>query len=217
MDRLLILNLKAYEQGIGRKARYIADIVNRLSNECGVKIVLACQPTDIENLSYKNEVFAQHIDPVSYGSRTGHILPEAVKGAGATGTLINHCERSLSMDEIKQRIDRAKNVGLTTVVCAPTAEDSEKIAKMGPDYIAVEPPELREAPISRTNPILIEDTVNRVKSANPAVKIIAGAGISSGQDVVTALSLGSTGIMIGSSVVKSDKPEENLKDILSGF
>jgi len=217
MDRLLILNLKAYEQGIGRKARYIADIVSRLSNESGVRIILAAQSTDIESLSYKNEVFAQHIDPVSYGSRTGHILPEAVRGAGATGALINHSERNLSMEEIKQRIERAKNVGLTTVACAPNAEDAEEIARMGPNYVAFEPPELREMSLSKVSPAIIEETVNRVRAANPAVRVLTGAGINSSQDVVTALALGSVGVMLGSGVVKSDKPEESLKNILSGF
>ena len=217
MDRLLILNLKAHEQGTGRKARYIADIVNRLSNESGVRIVLAAQPTDIESLSYKNEVFAQHIDPVSYGSRTGHILPEAVRGAGATGALINHPEKSLSMEEIRQRIERAKNVGLTTIACAPNADDAEEIAKMGPDYIAVESSELRKTSVSKANPALIEETVNRVRAANPAVRVLTGAGINSGRDVVIALALGSAGVMVASSVMKSDKPEETLKEILSGF
>jgi triosephosphate isomerase len=217
MDRLLMINMKAYEQGIGRKARYIADIASRLSSQTGVKIILVAQPTDIESLSFKNNVFAQHIDPVSYGSQTGHILPEAVRTAGAKGSLINHFERSLSMDEIKQRIDRAKNVGLTTVACARTPEDAAKIAAMGPDYIAIEPQELIGNPISKNNPGFIQDAVSAVRSANPSVKVLAGAGINSSQDVVAALSLGAVGVIVSSAVVKSENPEQSLKDILSGF
>jgi triosephosphate isomerase len=217
MEKLLILNLKAHEQGIGRRARYIGDIVNRLSNDSGVRIVLAAQPTDIENLSYKNEVFAQHIDPIPYGSSTGYILPEAVRGAGATGTLINHSERMLSMDEIRQRIERAKNVGLSTVVFASSAEQAEQIAGMSPNYITVEHPESGEVSLSKANPVLINETVSRVRAANPAVRILAGEGINSGQDVMAALALGTTGVLISSAVLKSNNPEDVLRDILGGF
>lgn len=219
MEKILIVNLKSYESGIGRKARYIADIINRVSKDRGVRVIIAAQPTDIERLAYKNEVFAQHIDPVKYGSNTGHILPEAVREAGAKGTLINHSERGLSSEEIRQRIERAKNVGLMTVVCTPDAERAEEIAKMGPDYIAVEPPELigGDVSVSRASPGLIEDAVKKVRSANPAVKVLAGAGVNKGQDVVTALSLGAAGVLVASAVVRSDNPEAVLTEILGGF
>jgi triosephosphate isomerase (TIM) len=214
MDKLLIVNLKAHEHGIGRRARYIGDIVNRLSNDSGVRIVLAAQPTDIESLSYKNEVFAQHIDPIPYGSSTGYILPEAVKGAGATGTLINHSERSLSIDDIRQRIERAKNVGLSTVVFASSAEHAGEIAGMGPGYIAFGTP--MGIPLSNSRNLL-EETISRVRAANPAVRILACAGVKSGQDVITALSLGASGALVSSTVLKSNNPEDALRDILGGF
>jgi triosephosphate isomerase len=211
MEKLLILNLKAHEQGIGRRARYIGDIANRLSNDSGVRIILAAQPTDIESLSYKNEVFAQHIDPIPYGPSTGYILPEAVRGAGATGTLINHSERSLSIDDIKQRIERAKNVGLSTVVFAPSAGHAEQIAGMGPNYIALE----LSGEFSSDSRSLLEETISRVRAANPAVRVLAG--IDSGQDLIAALSLGAAGALVSSSVLDSEKPEDALRDILGGF
>ncbi len=214
MDKILILNLKAHEQGIGRRARFIGDIANRLSNDSGVRIVLAAQPTDIESLSYKNDVFAQHIDPIPYGSGTGHILPEAVRGAGAKGTLINHSERSLSIDDIKQRIERAKNVGLSTVVFAPSSEHAEQIACMGPNYIAFEHPEGMPLSDARS---LLEETIRKVRAANPAVRVLACEGIASGQDVVAALALGASGAMVSSAVLDSEKPEDVLRDILGGF
>ncbi len=212
MEKLLIVNLKSHEQGIGRKARFIGDIVNRLSNDSGVRIVLAAQPTDIESLSYKNEVFAQHIDPIPYGPSTGHILPEAVKGAGAKGTLINHHERMLSMDDIRHRIERAKNVGLSTVVFAPDAVQAEEIARMGPNHVAIEPP--GDAPISDSRDLL-EETISRVRAANPAVRVLASAN--SGQDVVAVLALGANGALVSSAVLKSNNPEDVLRDILGGF
>ncbi len=212
MEKLLIVNLKAHEQGIGRKARYIADIANRLSKDSGVRIVLAAQPTDIESLSYKNEVFAQHIDPIPYGQGTGHILPEAVKAAGAKGTFISHSERSLSMDDIKHRIERAKNVGLSTVVFAPDAGHAEQIAGMSPSYIAFEPAE--GLPFSGSSNLL-EETIGRVRTANPAVRVLAG--VNSGQDVMTALALGASGVLVSSAVLDSEKPEDVLRDILGGF
>jgi len=58
-------------------------------------------------------VFAQHVDPIKPGNATGHILAEAVKEAGAVGTLINHAEKQLKLSEIEAIISltRGKRLG----------------------------------------------------------------------------------------------------------
>ena len=141
---ILIINLKTYERGLGEAALRLATTAENLSNDTGVCIAIAPQFTDLTAITkeVRIPVFAQHIDPILPGSHTGHILPEAVKAAGAVGTLINHSERQLTLKVIQDSVERAKDVGLLSLVCADTPERTSEVASFKPDMVAIEPPEL---------------------------------------------------------------------------
>ena len=87
-------------------------------------------------------VFAQHIDPIKPGNSTGHILAEAVKEAGAVGTLINHSERQLKLADIEAIISLAREKNLISCVCANNPITSAGAAALQPDIVSIEPPEL---------------------------------------------------------------------------
>jgi len=91
------------------------------------------------------------------------------------------------------------------------------VAALGPDYVAVEPPELigTGIPVSKAKPEVITDTVELVKKVNPEVKVLTGAGISSGEDVKKALELGSVGVLLASGVTKAKDPEKAIRDLVS--
>ena len=96
---IIIINFKTYSEATGKKAVDLSKIAEKVSTETGVNIGLAPQFVDISSIAktVSNPVFAQHIDPITPGSSTGHILLEAVKEAGAVGSLINHSERRLKL------------------------------------------------------------------------------------------------------------------------
>jgi triosephosphate isomerase len=219
MKPLLLINLKAFEQGTGKGAAKLAGIARRFAKSQKYELVLAAQPTDISTVAKAITTYAQHIDSVEYGSFTGHILPEAVKAAGAVGTLINHSENPLSLEEVEKCIARAKKCGLVTVCCAPNPKAVERIARMGPDYVAVEPPELIGGTISvsTAKPEVIRKSVELVKRANPKVKVLCGAGIHNKEDVKIALKLGTHGILVASAIVKSDDPARVIKELADGY
>ncbi len=216
---ILLINTKAYGQGIGRHALRLAQICRRLSRTSMAEIILSVQPPDIAPVSKITPTFAQHIDAVRPGAHTGHILPEAVKAAGASGTLINHSERRLNLHEIGERIKRARENKLTTVCCAPYTVMVSRIAAMKPDYIAVEPPELigTGVSVSQAKPHVIGRSVEIARRANPRNRVLCGAGISTGEDVSRALELGTCGVLVASSVIKSPRPERAVKELLKGF
>ena len=141
---LILVNFKTYSQSTGGSALKLAQVADRVSSETGVCVVVAPQFTDIAQIarSARVPVFAQHIDPIEFGSSTGHILPEAVREAGAIGTLVNHSERRLELSQIDGAIKRARSVGLFTCVCSNNVEVSTAVAALKPDALAVEPPEL---------------------------------------------------------------------------
>jgi len=160
-------------------------------------------------------VFAQHIDPVMPGSFTGHVIAEAVKEAGAVGTLINHSERRLILADIDSAVKRAREVGLVSVVCSNNPEVSAAVAALNPNMVAVEPPELigTGIPVSKAKPEVVTSTVNIVRKVNPDVVVLCGAGISSGDDVEAALKLGTKGVLLASGVVKAKDPKKVLLEM----
>ena len=56
--------------------------------------------------------------------------------------MLNHVEKPLTLGVLKKTIERAKEVGLTTIVCADSIVEASMIAKLDPDIIVAEPSEL---------------------------------------------------------------------------
>jgi len=213
---LILVNLKTYMEGTGKKALELAEKAEKVSRETDVCIGLAPQYSDIAQLAktFSLPIFAQHIDSAGPGSFTGHILPEAVKEAGAIGTLVNHSERRLKLAEIDAVIRRAKELNLVQVICTNNASVSLSAATLNPNFIAIEPPELigTGIPVSKAKPEIVTETIEVVKKVNPEVTILCGAGITSGDDVAAALKLGTRGVLVASGIVKAKEPYKMLLD-----
>jgi triosephosphate isomerase len=204
---LILVNFKTYSEATGKKAVELAKKAEKVSLETKVSIGVAPQFTDIAAVASSTEipVFAQHIDPIEPGSYTGHVLADAVKEAGAMGTLINHSERQLKLSDIDMAVRVAREKKLVSVVCANNQTVSAAAAALKPDIIAVEPPELigTGIPVSKAKPEVVLNTVKLVKEVNPKVTVLCGAGISHGEDVTAALRLGTQGVLVASSIVKA--------------
>lgn len=220
MRPILLINLKTYEAGTGDNALSISRIAEKCSKRSGAEIIVSPQSSDLLRISGQVglPVFSQHVDPIVFGSSTGSVLPEAVKAAGASGTLINHSEKKVDNKTIEKTIARCREVGLRTVVCADTPQRVLEIARLKPDYIAIEPPELigGEVSVSKAKPEIITKSVDMSKSVSD-VPVLCGAGVKNGEDVAKAKELGAKGILVASGVVKADNPEEAIEDLLSGF
>ncbi len=212
---LILVNFKTYLEATGRRAVSLARTAEKVSRETQISICVAPQFTDIAVVAKKVEipVFAQHVDPIEPGSYTGYVLADAVKEAGAVGTLINHSERQLRLSEIDTAIRIARRKGLISVVCANNQSISAAVAALKPDMVAVEPPELigTGISVSKAKPDIVTATVRLVKEVNPTVTVLCGAGISYGEDVAAALRLGTQGVLVASAVVKAKNPYKVLR------
>ena len=147
---MIITNFKTYQSATAENAVKLAKIHEAVAKELGVDIRVCPQAVDLSKIidTVDIPVLAQHIDPVGFGSSTGHIMPEVVKDVGAQGTLLNHSERRLDRETLQKSIMRAKEAGLVTIVCAETPEEGARFLEFDPDFIAVEPPELIGGDIS---------------------------------------------------------------------
>ena len=213
----IIVNFKVYRQAVGEAAVELAKIHQKVAVETGASIAVCVNALDIERVvsSVSIPVFAQHVDPVSFGSNTGGILPELVKEMGAFGTLLNHAECQVEDEKLRDSIYQAKRVGLFTVVCANTPGRGQEIVEMGPDLVAVEPPELigGDISISKAEPEIIEKAVELIGPG----RTLVGAGVKDSEDVKLALSMGASGVLLASGVTKAEDPYSVLMNLVSGL
>ncbi len=217
---VIVLNVKTYIEAVGDHAVRLAQTMEKVFDETGVHMAIAVQATDISACSEAVHipVYAEHIDPIKPGSHTGWTLPEAVKAAGAVGTLINHSEHRLLLSDIDACLSRAKEVFLDQIICTNNIATSRAAATLKPQCIAVEPPELIGGDISVTNadPDIVSGTVEAVKRINRDVMVLCGAGVKNGIDVRKALELGADGVLLASGVVKAKDKLEVIRDLASG-
>ncbi len=215
---LVIVNAKTYESSQGDGAVTLARIMDDLDSR-GARLVLAVSAFDLSAVSaaVENiEVWTQHLDPIGFGSNTGRLHPNTAVERGAQGTLINHAENKVDISHVGELLPMVEGK-LEVCACAADLQEAEALAALSPMYIAIEPPELIGGVISVTtaDPAIVSDTVGLVKSVNPAVRVLCGAGVNSGEDVATALKLGADGVLLASAVTKASDPAAVLANLLS--
>ncbi len=218
---VIVVNFKGYLEASGEQGLSLAKICEVVAMESSTSIVIAPQMVDLSLMvkTVNIPVFAQHIDDVKAGSCTGHIPPEGVAATGASGTLLNHSEHRLKLADIDVLIHRASALNLETIVCTNNLAVTKACAELGPDYVAIEPPELIGGDISITSadPDIVKNAVKDVKALNPDVGVLCGAGVKTSEDVKMALELGTVGVLLASGVTKAKDPKDALMELASGI
>lgn len=218
---MIFINFKTYEQGTGANAVELAKKIENLALNYQVKTVFVVQASDVKEVveSTKLEVWSQKIDPIDYGAHTGGVLPEAVFEDGASGTFLNHSESRFSeVGEIERAVKRCNEVGLKTLVFAKDLDELTQILKFSPTFVSYEPPELvgsTKTSVAEEKPEVISSAVELAKNAG--IPLIVGAGIKSAEDIRISISLGAVGVAVASDIVKSENPEAEYSNLVSGF
>lgn len=216
--KMIFVNFKTYKQGTSEAAIKLAKVCQAVEKKTSVKIFPVAQTADIFRIIEKTggPVWAQHVDDIEYGQNTGQTLPEAVRAAGAQGTLLNHAENKLPVEVIGEIIKRCQSLKLKVLVCSDSLGEAKEIAVFKPDLLAYEPPELigsQTASVSTAKPEVIKNFVTEIKN----IPVLVGAGIHFQQDVKMGLKLGAIGILVSSDVVLAQNPEKELLDLAAGF
>jgi triosephosphate isomerase len=205
-EQLFIINCKNYEEIGGSKIIKFIKTIENITKKYPIKIVVAPPHHLLAKAANSSiPIFAQHLDNVRLGSTTGFMVPDLVKKSMIAGSLINHSEHRISSKDITELVSRLKKLGMASVVCVKDVKEAKTYAKLNPDYIAIEPPELIGSgrAVSKERPELITKAVTAVKSAKNNTKLLCGAGLVSGADVKKAIELGSNGILVASGIVKA--------------
>jgi len=216
--KAVIINFKAYQEGSGEGAVSLARAVERVSKKADFYMAVCPSFLDISDVlkNVEIDVFAQHVDAVGYGSHTGRITPEMLKNKGVKGSLINHSERRLKLADIEFIVSKFKDLSLTSIVCTNNVSTTRASASLNPDYVAIEPPELIGSgiPVSKAEPEIVENSVKVAKEISKNVKVLCGAGISTYEDVASAIDLGADGVLLASGVVKAKDQKKALEELL---
>lgn len=219
MDKpLIVVNFKTYQTASGESAEQLATVMEQVANRNYrmIAVVSAFDLSLISNNTDNVEVWSQHLDPVGKGSHTGWLEPDLAIYRGAVGTIINHAEHKVSIDHVRDLMAMLPE-NFPICACAADVEEAIALAKLGPTFIAVEPPELIGGDISVTSadPSIVSDTVAAVKSTNPDVRVLCGAGVKNGADVKKAIELGAEGVLLASGVTKASDVSSVLNDLTS--
>ena len=202
----------------GEELLQLAKYADQVSLKYNVPLIITPQYVDIPLLKHETKhllIFAQHMDPLQIGRGIGAVLPEALKSAGAVGVLLNHAEKPLPLEIIGQTIRRADEVGLASMVCAGNLDEIQDIAKLGPNILLAEAPELiGTGKRSKEDQEVIKRINDLVGKIDPKIQILHGAGISCGQDVYDVITAGAQATGSTSGIIKAEDPQAMLDDML---
>ena len=221
MKGIIIINCKNYLEVAGEKILQLSEIARDISQSNHVQIMIAPPQNSLFYLSQcvKLPLICQHIDDEKIGATTGFIIPELAKSYGAVGSLINHSEHRIEHKHIQKLVERLGQLNMTSIVCAATSKEVGKLARLNPNMIAIEPPELigTGKAVSKVNPSIITKSVKEAAKHSENIKVICGAGIVDKTDVKSAINLGSKGILLASGLIKADAWQDKLIELCEGF
>jgi len=219
--------LPIFEMGLkgylfGKKALDFAKAADEISKKYEVTIIFDPQFVDIPLIAKETEsilIFAQHMDFMEIGRGVGKILPEALKEAGAIGSILNHAEHRVELNHIFNSIRRADEVGLVTLVCTDSPQEAAAVAKLNPNIILSEPPALIESGTSVAKVLknFIYEAIKNVKEINPKIIIGSGAGVKDADDIKEIISMGVELTGSTSAILKSADPIKTLEEMVDSM
>lgn len=183
----------------------LAKAADAASEKYNVDIIFTTPIVEIARVKAATKrihVFAPHMDPLRPGRGLADILPESLVAAGAEGVMLNHVEKQVTLSTLRETIQRADEVGLTTIVCADSMAEASMIARLKPNIIVAEPSELIGTGVS-VGPEYVEAATRAVKDVDPDILVLTAAGISNGQDVYNTIIAGADATGSSSGVAKA--------------
>ena len=150
-------------------------------------------------------VLAPYMDTLYPGRGMADVLPEGLKAAGAKGVVVNHCEKPMSVPQIKKTIDRAKELDFLVFACADTIAEAKALAQLHPDIINPEPSELIGG-TEASDMSYVKMSVEAIKSVYDDILVEQAAGITNGQQVYDFIMAGSDAAGAASGIINAKDP-----------
>ena len=160
-------------------------------------------------------VLAPYMDTLRPGRGMADILPEALKAAGAKGVVINHCEKPMSLPQMKKTIDRARELDFLVFACADTLEEAKAIAQLHPDIINPEPSAIIGGGNGVSPMDYVKDSIRVIKEIYPDILVEQAAGITNGQQVYDFIMAGSEAAGAASGIMNAKDPIAMIDEMIA--
>ena len=209
----LVVNPKSYLYG--KKSLELALASDQVAKATGLTIFFTCPYADIRMIKEKTShiiVTAQSMDPLTPGRGMGHLLGESLKEAGAGALFLNHAENPKTLSDLYKTIQRSKELGFISIVCADSVVEAKAVSCMKPDIVLAEPTDLigtgQVAEDSYTT-----DTCKAIASIDPEVLVMIASGVSTAQDCYNVVKLGADGTGATSGILNAPDPKVRVREM----
>ncbi len=159
-------------------------------------------------------VLAPYMDTLRPGRGMADILPEALRDAGAKGVVINHCEKPMSLPQMKATIDRARELDFLVFACADTLDEAKAIAQLHPDIINPEPSGIIGGGKGVSPMSYVKDSIRVIKEIYPDILVEQAAGITCGQQVYDFIMAGSEAAGAASGIMNAADPVAMIDEMI---
>jgi triosephosphate isomerase len=194
----------------GDKVLEYAIAADKAAEKYDIDVLFIAPIIDIKRIAENTKnliIFAPYMDILRPGRGMADILPEAVKAAGAAGVVVNHCEKPMSLSQIKKTIDRANELDLLVFACADTIVEAKALAQLHPDIINPEPVELIGGCGGTVSDMsFVKESIDAIKSIYPDILVEQAAGIINGQQVYDFIMAGSEAAGAASGIMNAKDP-----------
>ena len=210
-----VVNPKSYTYG--EEALKLAKKADELAEKYDIDIFFTAQHVDLAKIKENTRhviITAQHMDGITKGRGMGAILPEALVSAGVEATFLNHIEHAMTVAQLADAIERCKELGIISIVCADSPLETAAVAAMHPDIIVCEPAKLIGTGVT-SGSAYMKETDNVVRKLSPETLVLQASGISTGQDVYNAIiEGGADGTGATSGIVAKPDPLAAMEEMI---
>ena len=202
----------------GDKVLEYALAADRAAEKYDIDVLFITTPVEIRRVAENTKhliVLAPYMDTLRPGRGMADILPEALKAAGAQGVVINHCEKPMSLPQMKKTIERARELDFLVFACADTLDEAKAIANLHPDIINPEPSGIIGGGKGVSPMDYVKDSIRVIKEIDPSILVEQAAGITNGQQVYDFIMAGSEAAGAASGIMNAEDPLAMIDEMIA--
>ena len=202
----------------GDKVLEYAIAADKAAEKYDIDVLFICPAVEIRQVVQNTKhliVLAPYMDTLRPGRGMADILPEALKAAGAQGVVINHCEKPMSLPQMKATIDRARELDFLVFACADTLAEAKAIAQLHPDIINPEPSEIIGGGNGISPMAYVKDSIRVIKEIYDDIMVEQAAGITNGQQVYEFIMAGSEAAGAASGIMNASDPVAMIDEMIA--
>lgn len=202
----------------GDKVLEYAIAADKAAEKYDIDVLFICPAVEIRRVCENTKnliVLAPYMDTLRPGRGMADVLPEGLKAAGAKGVVINHCEKPMSLPQMKATIDRARELDFLVFACADTLDEAKAIAQLHPDIINPEPSEIIGGGNGVSPMAYVKDSIRVIKEIYPDIMVEQAAGITNGQQVYDFIMAGSEAAGAASGIVNAADPIAMIDEMIA--